>query len=340
MRNRILQVTAAAALFAATGCTVHQQTAPSVSGPSEQALSLKLFATPDRLVQDGLSTSKISVIAYDPTGHPIATNVHLDILVNGSVQSFGTLSSSNVTTSTDASNPVSVTYTPPATTTGNVATVSIAASSIGTNSSASSPQLVSMVVSPATAVASVAPTAVFNFSPSTVTTGRAATFDASSSCGGQITAGVCSSTSAVTTFNWDFGDNSTGTGQIANHIYAATGTYTVTLTVTNDKNQQAAATKAIVVTTAVAPTSTYIISPTTIHKNVDTVNFNAAASAASSGHSIVRYDWNFGDGTTASTTTANAAHIFTAANTYKTTLTVTDDLGQSATSEQDVIVLN
>jgi PKD repeat protein len=35
----------------------------------------------------------------------------------------------------------------------------------------------------------------------------------------------------VLTFNWDFGDSSTGTGQLVQHIYAASNTYVVTLTV-------------------------------------------------------------------------------------------------------------
>jgi PKD repeat protein len=36
------------------------------------------------------------------------------------------------------------------------------------------------------------------------------------------------------TFSWDFGDGATATGQNASHTYATTGTYNVTLTVTND----------------------------------------------------------------------------------------------------------
>lgn len=38
----------------------------------------------------------------------------------------------------------------------------------------------------------------------------------------------------IVSYNWDFGDGTTGTGVTVSHTYAATGTYTVTLTVTDN----------------------------------------------------------------------------------------------------------
>ena len=38
----------------------------------------------------------------------------------------------------------------------------------------------------------------------------------------------------ISSYSWDFGDGSTGTGQITTHIYTNEGSYTVTLTVTDD----------------------------------------------------------------------------------------------------------
>ena len=56
-----------------------------------------------------------------------------------------------------------------------------------------------------------------------------------------------SSTNAVT-WTWNFGDGSTGSGQTANHTYPASGTYTVTETVTNAQGCTSTKTEIIVVT--------------------------------------------------------------------------------------------
>ncbi|WP_410508920.1 S8 family serine peptidase [Methanosarcina hadiensis] len=63
--------------------------------------------------------------------------------------------------------------------------------------------------------------------PYTGTTGTAVTFDGSASY---------DSDGSIASYNWDFGDGSTGSGATTKHIYLATGTYTVTLKVTDDKN--------------------------------------------------------------------------------------------------------
>jgi large repetitive protein len=51
------------------------------------------------------------------------------------------------------------------------------------------------------------------------------TFDADGATGPNGTAAA---------YDWDFGDTTTGAGETSNHLYAADGTYTVTLTVTDD----------------------------------------------------------------------------------------------------------
>ena len=68
--------------------------------------------------------------------------------------------------------------------------------------------------------------------------------------------------------------------------------------------------------------------------------FNARASVDPDG-SIVRYDWDFGDGTTMTTSTAfSFNHLFLLSGTFPVTLTVTDNEGATGTTTHDIVVSN
>lgn len=60
----------------------------------------------------------------------------------------------------------------------------------------------------------------------------------------------------IASYRWDFGDGSTGTGQVASHTYAAAGSYTVSLTVTDNSGQLSTATKTV---TATSPPVTSVV---------------------------------------------------------------------------------
>jgi PKD repeat protein len=79
-----------------------------------------------------------------------------------------------------------------------------------------------------------------------------------------------------------------------------------------------------------APTASFTYSCTDL-----SCDFDGSGSSDSDG-SIVSYDWDFGDGATASGVTAS--HTYAADGTYTVTLTVTDDLGATGTDAQDVAV--
>ena len=66
------------------------------------------------------------------------------------------------------------------------------------------------------------------------------------------------------------------------------------------------------------------------------VVFDASLSSAAAGHRIVSYNWNFGDLTSKSGILVQ--HDVNPAGTYDVTLTIVDDVGQSATVSKPVTV--
>ncbi|MFC8193301.1 PKD domain-containing protein [Cellulomonas sp. NPDC057328] len=137
---------------------------------------------------------------------------------------------------------------------------------------------------------------------------------------------------AVTAWAWSFGDGTKATGRTAEHTYAAAGTYTVSLTVTDDEGATATTTRPVTVTAPnVAPTAAF---PAPAVDGL-TASVDAGTSADADGQ-VASYAWSFGDGTTATGRTAR--HTFTAAGTYTVQLTVTDDDGATATTTRKVTV--
>jgi len=173
------------------------------------------------------------------------------------------------------------------------------------------------------------PTATFTTSPSTVVVGNTVNFDASASL-------VGTGASTITSYNWVFGDGTTGTGKTTTHVYTAANTYNVVLTVTNDRGLSASSSPTpVTVGAAVRPTAVFNFSPSAPVPG-GTVFFNASASTAGPGHSIADYRWFFGDGREARGQIVQ--HPYEAAGTYAVTLTVVDDADQQATTTQSVAV--
>jgi len=175
----------------------------------------------------------------------------------------------------------------------------------------------------------VAPVASFTKSAETVDVGKTISFDGSTSS---------DSDGTIVNYSWAFGDGTTATGVTANHVYSAAGTYTVTLTVTDDGESTDSTTSTISITTPVVPNQSPVAFFTESAQTVssgENVHFDASDSSDSDG-TIVSYSWDFGDEMTATGVTAE--HAYSAEGTYTVTLTVTDDNGASSSVSAEMTV--
>jgi len=168
--------------------------------------------------------------------------------------------------------------------------------------------------------ANQAPTASFT----QVVTNLKADFDAS---------GSSDADGSIASYAWDFGDSSTGTGVTPSHTYTDAGTYTVVLTVTDNKGATAQQSAAI---QAVEPPNVKPTASFTADKHDLTVDLDGSASSDSDG-TIASYAWDFGDGTTGTGSTSHHTYATGGDKTIK--LTVTDNRGGTDTASKTVTVV-
>ncbi|PYP58838.1 MAG: hypothetical protein DMD44_06825, partial [Gemmatimonadetes bacterium] len=131
------------------------------------------------------------------------------------------------------------------------------------------------------------------------------------------------------TYAWTFGDGASGSGATPPHVYAATGSYTVTLVVT-DSRGAASAPATTTATIGSTPNQPPVARPGGPYTGVagDTVRFDGSGSSDPDGNVPLSYAWTFGDGS--SGTGATLTHRYAAAGTYSVTLVVTDSRGASS----------
>ncbi|WP_051476654.1 PKD domain-containing protein [Arthrobacter sp. Br18] len=138
----------------------------------------------------------------------------------------------------------------------------------------------------------------------------------------------------IASYVWDFGDGTTGTGVEASRTYATAGTYTVKLTVTDDRGAVHTTSKVITVV-AGSPVNAPPAAAFTHMATGLAASFDGSTSTDSDG-TIVSHAWDFGDGTTG--TGVGASRTYAAAGTYTVTLTVTDNAGEPNSVSRAVTV--
>jgi subtilisin family serine protease len=132
----------------------------------------------------------------------------------------------------------------------------------------------------------------------------------------------------ITTYAWEFGDGSTGTGKTAAHTYARSGYYSVRLTVTDDDGKTHS-TRRMVKAGDLPPTAAF-----SSRCDRGSCSFDASASSDAEG-AIGSYAWSFGDGTAGTGRTASHAYP-NVTRTYTVTLTVTDNKNQPGTAGREI----
>ena len=132
---------------------------------------------------------------------------------------------------------------------------------------------------------------------------------------------------------WDFGDGNTSNEQHPTHSYADDGTYSVNLNVEDDDVDDDI-TKTVQVSNM--PPSANPDGP--YYAEVDeSISFDGTGSTDSDG-SISSYDWDFGDGNTA--TGSNPNHSYQNSGEYTVSLTVRDDAGDQDTETTTASINN
>jgi PKD repeat protein len=300
-----------------SGCALEDQTAPPLGGPSGFGLAVTLTATPDFLPRDGSSMATILLTARDENGTPVAKTFNL-------APSAGSLSVDQVTT--DQNGQATFWFTAPSINT-DVDTVIVRAIPVGTDfGNASSRSVAIGVNGPAV------PFAAFTFTPDAPARFEMVSFNASgTTLGGPQCGASC-------TYAWTFGTEGTGTGIVAPHAFQTQGVHTVTLTVTAPSGTFSSVSRTVTVGAPLAPTASFSFSPTDPQFG-DTVFFNASQSTALNGATIVQYQWDFGNGATATTTTPTTSTTYFNERSYLVRLIVTDSNGVTATATQTLTVV-
>lgn len=134
---------------------------------------------------------------------------------------------------------------------------------------------------------------------------------------------AASSVGAISTYDWDFGDGTTGSGANPTHVYSTFGSYTVQLIVTDLCAQSDTLIQQISACTGTLGSLSF-------SANGYTVSFSGPSDPSQ----FTSISWNFGDGNTA--TGANPIHTYTNGGTYTVIVNATDICG--ATYAQSLIV--
>ncbi|HYU55085.1 MAG TPA: PKD domain-containing protein [Candidatus Dormibacteraeota bacterium] len=130
--------------------------------------------------------------------------------------------------------------------------------------------------------------------------------------------------------SWDFGDNSSSTENLTAHTYRTSGSFLVSVTVTDADGVSTTSTQTVNVVASLGAGLTF--SPSSPHAG-DNIIFVASATG---GVQPYNYSWSFGDSTIGSG--SPVSHIYLSDGSYTVILTVTDANNQTASATETLAV--
>jgi PKD repeat protein len=198
----------------------------------------------------------------------------------------------------------------------------------GTSSSLSHSAILTLVLP----FADIPPVASFTFMPTNPLPKQNVTFNP---------AGSFDPDGIIVRYNWTFSDFTTIitlNNTSVHHAFAATGSYNVILTVTDNANLRgfAFATVTVGTVTGGLPIARFTLTPNNPIVGQG-VFFDASTSSDSNG-TIVNYLWNFGDTVSQTSFIPTIDHVYLIPGTVTVTLTVFDSFGRTASTSVQVQV--
>ncbi len=134
----------------------------------------------------------------------------------------------------------------------------------------------------------------------------------------------------IVDYLWEFSDGGTRHGDRAKYQFSQVGSYSVRLTVTDNRGGVSSAEREVEILASLPPVVSFAIDPP-FGTLKTTYSFDASASYDPDG-TILKYEWDFGDGFSAKGVVVR--HRFEELGVYDITLRLTDDAGIESTESR------
>lgn len=139
-------------------------------------------------------------------------------------------------------------------------------------------------------------------------------------------------------WGWDFGDGGFSNAQSPSHVYATSGTFTATLTVTDNSGTIVSDSATVTISALLPPIPLFSFNPASPVVG-QAVTFDGSASYAQEPNTtIILYEFRFGDGEVATNVGPTTTHVYATAGAFQVVLTVTDILGQKNSLSKNITV--